>query len=233
MGSTQSLDMAFAMLERWRHNLPTVLSLSREGLSQDPACCLLHMKHNQLLILATRSWLLNAVKERLETTGDAQSPPSLLKVCMAAARHNIRLGRHLLLITEPRKLLHIGLQPLLDAALCVVLQELVYGNNLSSDEAATGNRMIDFVVDVFDQEARLGNHYGRDGARALRQLRVLVMHMSPSYSSSDILRAIDTPDLFGMGGGSAPGQPLPEAGQGSFLYNDLMTAIEDDWQIGH
>jgi hypothetical protein len=36
------------MLDQWLENLPPILQLSEPGLSDDPACCLLHMGYNQV-----------------------------------------------------------------------------------------------------------------------------------------------------------------------------------------
>lgn len=218
------------MLDEWRHGLPTELVLSRDGLSQDPACCLLHMLHNQLLILTTRPWLLRVVQDRLTTSDESKPPPPHIKICMAAARHNVRLARHLLVINQPRKLLHTALHLLLSSGICILMQELVYNWVMTQDEIATGHRMVDFVLETFDAEARMGNLVGRDGSQTLRELRLLLHRVSlaqhaPAVSSSDHLSFAHT-GLSGRYGSAATAYPDVEA------WGGLMRTVDDSWLMG-
>ncbi|KAH8172329.1 fungal specific transcription factor domain-containing protein [Sarocladium implicatum] len=229
LDSSQNADRALAMLDEWRHSLPGDLLLSRDGLSQDPSCCLLHMLHNQLLILATRSWLLRVVQDRL-TTGEEPRPPAPhVKICMAAARHNVRLARHLLIINNPRKLLHQGLQLLLSSAVCILMQELAYTWAMPQDELATGHRMVDFAIETLDADARTGSSFGRDGSHTLRELRLLITQIS--------LGAQSTP------GSSAEQMHLSRTGPSirqdnsdpthAAVLGDLIRTLDDGWMLGH
>jgi hypothetical protein len=231
-GSTHHLDKALALLEDWRHGLPAGLSLTREGLSKDPACCLIHMLHNNLLIVATRSWLLEAVKDRLRSAEEPKPPTPYLKICMAAARHTIRLARHMLLINRPRKLLYSGLHFIYAAAVCVVLQELVYASMMQPEELTAGTRMVDFVIERFEEEARLGSSYGRDNARTLRELRSLVMRIrTPLQSHMEAFQDATRQESFAMGGTPVTDPTPSSLGGESLLYDDLMLMIDVDWQL--
>lgn len=42
------VEKAIEMLERWKADLPPLLQLFDNDLSDDPACCLLHMGYNQV-----------------------------------------------------------------------------------------------------------------------------------------------------------------------------------------
>lgn len=44
----KSLEGEISMLDGWSLNLPPTLRLSSNGLSDDPATCLLHMHYNQV-----------------------------------------------------------------------------------------------------------------------------------------------------------------------------------------
>lgn len=47
-GPVRNLEEAIRLLDEWSLNLPPSLQLSNTGLSDDPACCLLHMSYNQV-----------------------------------------------------------------------------------------------------------------------------------------------------------------------------------------
>lgn len=207
------------MLEHWRNGLSPELSLSSEGLSHDPAVCQLHMMHNQLLILATRSWLLAGVKSSLSME-HPRAPTTYLKICTAAARYNIRLGRHLSLINQSRRLLHTSIYLVLNAAICVLLQELLHHQTMTPVEVTTGHRMVDFVTEKLDEEGNLGNSYARSGANTLRELRGVIVRLIAARSG--LLRG--SMDLRSESGMSMSEEEL-------LSYDDLMGIINHDWHM--
>lgn len=44
----RNVERAIGLLEAWKSALPPRLQLFENGLSDDPACCLLHMNYNQV-----------------------------------------------------------------------------------------------------------------------------------------------------------------------------------------
>lgn len=223
-------DKALAMLDEWRHALPPELVLSRDGLSPDPSCCLLHMMHNHLLILTTRAWLLRVVQDRLTTTEESKPPPPHIKICMAAARHNLRLARHILVINQPRKLLHTGLYLLLNSAVCILMQELVYNWVMTQDEIATGHRMVDFAIETLDNEARIGNLLGRDGSQTLRELRHLMTRVTLGPQG----QGLSTSDQFHFSptDNAVPRDTSQAGGTQIAAWSELIGTIDDGWLLG-
>ncbi|KAF4974317.1 hypothetical protein FZEAL_8767 [Fusarium zealandicum] len=210
----------------------------------------------QLIILTIRPVFFAAVKktfaEKLVTRQSSlSSHPQLVQLrrCVGAAEHNIRLARQILLLNRPRKLLQAGLHFIFNAAICLMLQELVYGDDSPPrDEKARGHD-LDFVIARFEDESRIGSNYGRDCATVLRDLRVLIQRLR---SPVDV-----NPDSFCLG--NAPqvsttydpiqnrttvdiGQQWPEkvtlhglqqpilVEQGHILYDELVSWIDGDWQ---
>lgn len=47
-GPARHSEDAIRMLDQWQEGLPPILQLSSNGMSDDPACCLLHMGYNQV-----------------------------------------------------------------------------------------------------------------------------------------------------------------------------------------
>lgn len=186
-GPVRRPEDALRMLDRWLEDLPPVLQLRGPGLSDDPACCLLHMAYNQLVILAVRPVFFAAVKkafaERLTSRASSLSSHpriGLLGRCVAAADANVRLARHTLALNHPRKLLQAGLHFIFNAAICLMLRALLDAEPRLGRRGGRGRECdLDFVVARFDEEARLGSNYGRDCAAVLRDLRVLVQRLRP------------------------------------------------------
>ncbi|KAM5342801.1 hypothetical protein ACJ41O_013767 [Fusarium nematophilum] len=251
----RNLAEAIGMLDSWRLNLPPSLRLSNNGLSNDPACCLLHMSYNQLIILTIRPVFFAAVKktfaERLVTRQSSlSSHPQLpqLRQCVTAAEHNIRLARQILALNHPRKLLQAGLHFIFNAAICLMLQELVYNKESPPrDEQARGHD-LDFVIARFEDESRIGSNYGRDCATVLRDLRVLVQRLTapvdPHVESARLCNTsqpsttydpIENRTTVDMGQqwpqkvtSEALQQPILVE-QGHILYDELVSWMDGDW----
>lgn len=237
------------MLDRWLEDLPPVLQLRGPGLSDDPACCLLHMAYNQLVILAVRPVFFAAVKkafaERLTSRASSLSSHpriGLLGRCVAAADANVRLARHTLALNHPRKLLQAGLHFIFNAAICLMLRALLDAEPRLGRRGGRGRECdLDFVVARFDEEARLGSNYGRDCAAVLRDLRVLVQRLRPGGEEEE--------DEEGQEGQVQTGyqvvdmgqawtnkvehrgvqQPAIHVEQGHTLYEELVSWMDDDW----
>jgi hypothetical protein len=180
----RSLEGEIRMLDNWSLNLPPTIRLSSNGLSDDPATCLLHMHYNQLIILTIRPVFFALVKksfaEKLVSRQcSLRTHPQLphLKRCIASAEHNIRLARQILLVNQPRKLLQAGLHFIFNAAIVLMLQQLVEDLCPSSRTEKARSLDLDFVIARFEDESRVGSNYGRDCATVLRDLRVLVQRL--------------------------------------------------------
>ena len=268
----RSLEGEISMLDSWSLNLPPSLRLSSNGLSDDPATCLLHMYYNQvcclpmstisapnsvlqLIILTIRPVFFALVKksfaEKLVSRQCSLSThPQLphLKRCIASAEHNIRLARQILLVNHPRKLLQAGLHFIFNAAIVLMLQQLVEDLCPSSRTEKARALDLDFVIARFEDESRVGSNYGRDCATVLRDLRVLVqrlpipvdintatrsMNMNQTSTTYDPIANRTTVDM----GQSWPDKLASEAlqqpilvDQGHMLYNELVSWIDVDWQ---
>ena len=230
------------MLDQWLSSLPASLKLSREGLSDDPAACLLHMGRNELIILALRPLFLAAVKRLFAdqhsllqparpsssstTTTEMQSSSSSmhhLSSSVAAAQRIVRLVRHAMSLSRRRKLLHMGLHHLSTAAVCLQLYELVAGP-IATSTSSGSSADIDFAMQTFATEAGAGNPYARDCAETLHNLSLLVSRLrapvDPRLSAAAAAamghEVMDT-DERGQGAGGAPGGPE--------LYDELMSWV--------
>ncbi|CEI68799.1 unnamed protein product [Fusarium venenatum] len=251
----RSLEGEIRMLDNWSLNLPPTIRLSSNGLSDDPATCLLHMHYNQLIILTIRPVFFTLVKksfaEKLVSRQcSLRTHPQLphLKRCIASAEHNIRLARQILLVNQPRKLLQAGLHFIFNAAIVLMLQQLVEDLCPSSRTEKARSLDLDFVIARFEDESRVGSNYGRDCATVLRDLRVLVqrlpipvdisaatrsVNMSQASTTYDPIANRTTVDM----GQSWPDKLTSEAlqqpilvDQGHMLYNELVSWIDVDWQ---
>ncbi|KAF5670239.1 transcriptional regulatory [Fusarium heterosporum] len=251
----KSLEGEIAMLDDWSLNLPTAVRLSSNGLSDDPATCLLHMHYNQLIILTVRPVFLAFVKksfaEKLVSRQcSSSSHPQLpqLKRCIASAEHNIRLARQILLVNHPRKLLQAGLHFIFNSAIVLMLQQLVEDlcPPSRSDEARSLD--LDFVIARFEDESRVGSNYGRDCATVLRDLRVLVQRLPIPVDMNNVTRSVNmtqasttydpianrtTVDMGQQWSDKLTSEALQQSvviDQGHDLYNELVSWIEVDWQ---
>ncbi|KAF4986080.1 hypothetical protein FGRMN_10995 [Fusarium graminum] len=251
----RSLEGEIAMLDDWSLNLPANVRLSSNGLSDDPATCLLHMHYNQLVILTVRPVFLAFVKksfaEKLVSRQcSSSSHPQLpqLKRCIASAEHNIRLARQILLVNHPRKLLQAGLHFIFNSAIVLMLQQLVEDlcPPSRSDEARSLD--LDFVIARFEDESRVGSNYGRDCATVLRDLRVLVRRLPIPVDMNNVTRSVNmtqasttydpianrtTVDMGQQWSDKLTSEALQQSiviDQGHDLYNELVSWIEVDWQ---
>ncbi|KAG5795270.1 hypothetical protein H9Q69_005681 [Fusarium xylarioides] len=251
----RSLEGEINMLDEWCLKLPPTVQLASNGLSDDPATCLLHMHYNQLIILTIRpvffalvkkSFAEKLVSRQCSLSSHPQLP--LLKRCIASAEHNIQLARQILLVNHPRKLLQAGLHFIFNAAIVLMLQQLVEDLCPSSRSEKARSLDLDFVIGRFEDESRVGSNYGRDCATVLRDLRVLVQRlpipvdMSTATRSVNMTQTTTTYDPIANRTHGDMGQQWSDkltsealqqpilVDQGHILYNELVSWIDVDWQ---
>lgn len=111
----------------------------------------------------------------LSRTGPSTSQDSFLEdgmvqQCITAARKNLQLGQWIRNISPRRTLLHQEAHAIFNAAVVVLLHHLAFmGCEVSNDA-----NDLHFAIEVFQQQAALGNNFGKDCALVLENLRALV-----------------------------------------------------------
>lgn len=234
--ATQSPSKVMWMLGQWKTTLPLRLQLSPDGLSNDPACCMLHMRYNQLVIVATRPLFFIAVKksvaQRLTSqTGSKDDTAQLghLKSCIDAASSNMRLARHFVAINRHRRPLHAMLHYVFSAAVCLILQDLVYPQSTdgSSEETLARSRDIQYGLTTIEQiDSCASDPDGKSCTNTLQDLRVLVARLTASaytdpQAATGPLQALGMPSDFQPPSMHIESEPA--------LYNELVTWMDDDW----
>ncbi|KAL7785914.1 hypothetical protein V8C37DRAFT_412719 [Trichoderma ceciliae] len=237
-GLSKQPDKAIWMLQQWQSTLPPRLQLSPDGLSNDPACCFLHMRYNMLLILAIRPLFLGAVKrsvakrlmvQRIEPSTHSEH----LKLCIAAARRNIRLGRQLTTMDISRKSpLHSEQHYSFNATVCLILEDLISEEEVSEEEKEARNRDIIFGIEV--EEEGLTN-FGQTSSNALRHLWTLAHRLTGSISQTrEVNNALSVeqrlaPPMMT----TLPGYPMPrmQIGEDHALYDELVAWVDDEWPM--
>ncbi|KAK5996500.1 hypothetical protein PT974_01835 [Cladobotryum mycophilum] len=230
-------DKAIWMLQQWQSTLPPLLQLSPDGLSNDPACCLLHMRYNMLIILAIRPLFLSAVKKSVARylmlqPSDVNSQSHHLKFCIAAARRNIRLGRHMRNLDISRKVhLQAESQFIFDATVCLILEDLISEDEVSPEEMEARTQDIAFGIDMEQQSLRLS---GSTRSTTLQQLRLLVDKLTGA-GSMDLTMTLDfEPQMQPAMSMSMPDYTLPprmQIGEDHELYGELMAWVDDEWPM--
>ncbi|KAH8204498.1 hypothetical protein TruAng_001414 [Truncatella angustata] len=184
MTSTSArIENALNLLSSWVSKLPIELRMDGDRLSTDRACCQLHMAYNQLVVLTIRPIFFVAVKkavaERFITRRaynvDKHPQISHIKLCIKAARRNVRLGRWVRDLSTSRKLLSQCLHNLFNAAVILLLNQLL-ADELNEDDALG----IIFVIDCFDAESLGESNYSKDCARVLRDMSALLQRLRNS-----------------------------------------------------
>lgn len=173
------IEKALAWLSQWKANLPLELALS-ESLSYDRAACGLHMIYNQLLILTIRPIFFVAVKKTvadkfIERDWSVKGHPQYQHIqdCIATARDNIKLGRWVRDLSMTKKLLSQDLHHLFNAAIVLLLNQLL-DDNLEMKDSLD----INFVIDVFKEESNGERRdYPKDCARVLEDLKALIQRL--------------------------------------------------------
>lgn len=94
----------------------------------------------------------------------------MVRQCINTARQNLVLGRWVRGLSPRQRLLHQEAHSIFNAAVIVLLHQLAFANAEVSRDAND----IYFAIDVFEQEASLGNNFGIDCSRVLQDLQSLV-----------------------------------------------------------
>ncbi|RBQ66942.1 hypothetical protein FVER14953_04292 [Fusarium verticillioides] len=196
--------------------------------------------------LVKKSFAEKLVSRQCSLSSHPQLP--LLKRCISSAEHNIQLARQILLVNHPRKLLQAGLHFIFNAAIVLMLQQLVEDLCPSSRSEKVRSLDLDFVIGRFEDESRVGSNYGRDCATVLRDLRVLVQRlpipvdMSTATRSVNMTQTTTTYDPIANRSHVDMGQQWSDkltsealqqpilVDQGHILYNELVSWIDVDWQ---
>ncbi|OHE90680.1 fungal specific transcription factor domain-containing protein [Colletotrichum orchidophilum] len=177
-GAARHIDRALQLLENWQSSLPPTLQISPSQPSTDPSCCLLHMAYNQLLILVVRPIFFAAVKktfaERYITSDrhwEFSHHARRISSCSMAAHQNMYLARWMMSLNGgSRKFLQAGLHYVFNAAIVLMLEELVFSPPAESDD-------VNFAIGIFEEEAKTESNYARDCATVLKDLKSLVQRL--------------------------------------------------------
>lgn len=187
---SHKIDNALKMLRTWELLLPSVLQLPDDLKHDDPFCSMLHMAHNQLVVLTTRPIFFAAVKQavaqrvvygKYPQPGDVHGPH--MHACSAAAYRNLLLAQHL--VQSGRKMLQAGLHFIFNAAVILLLNRLmrstpridfgdsdIHSTPITPEEERIESS-IQFAIEVFQAESRTGTHYPRDCYQVLQGLNAL------------------------------------------------------------
>lgn len=95
---------------------------------------------------------------------------AMVRHCIDTARRNLALGRWVRELSPRKRLLHQESHCIFNAAVIVLLHQLAFTDAELPKDASD----VRFAVEVFEQEASLGNNFGIDCAKVLQDLRCLV-----------------------------------------------------------
>jgi hypothetical protein len=238
--SASSIDTALAMLQSWQAQLPPNLQMPGNLSHIDPSCCILHMAHNQLVLLTTRPIFFSAVKQTVaqrvvQSRSPTEQHPQRLHVhlCATTAHRNLLLAQR---ITESsRRLLQAGLHFVFNAAVILLLNRIMSMQGLdighSRPTATTHEQLesgIHFALQTFQNEARTGTNYPKDCYRVLQDLKALTdRYIASRYSAMDQKhdKIHSTGDDF-----SSLGLPTaqPQLGATDGVYEEMMTWVHSD-----
>lgn len=133
----------------------------------------------KLLILTVRPIFFVAVKKAvaerfIRRTFDLDNHPQLghITTCSDAARSNLKLGRWVRDMSKCGKLLSHILHNLFNAAVILLLNQLLLDHVDESDAVD-----IMFVIECFDDEAKGDSNYPKDCARVLRDMGTLIQRL--------------------------------------------------------
>ncbi|KAK4168374.1 high-affinity nicotinic acid transporter [Cladorrhinum sp. PSN259] len=164
-----------------------------EIFTHDRGCLSLHMSHNQLLIISVRPAYLSAVQKAIasivdldklyELNDDPQAPAIL--ACTTAAQRNLRLGWLIRERSPNGKLLIPDLHHIFNAALILIMHQIVSRNfrvSLTSE--------IDWAYDLFAHEAGMGSPFAEDCRDVLGGFRQLAGALHSTVHSMGVKQAL-------------------------------------------
>lgn len=185
-----------------------------------------------LLILAIRPLFLGAVKRSVARRLVVQTAePSMhsehLKLCIAAARRNIRLGRRLTTLNISRKSpLHAEQHYSFNATVCLILEDLISDEEVSEEEREARNSDIIFGIEL--EEDGLTN-FGQTSSNTLRHLWTLARRLTGSMAQTQELlveQRLAPPMMTTHAGYSVP---RIQTGEDHALYDELVAWVDDEW----
>ncbi|VUC37150.1 unnamed protein product [Clonostachys rosea] len=228
--SLQHVEKALHMLHGWNASLPRELCLDYENLSQDRACCVLHLAFNQEIILTTRPIFFIAVKKAVADRYISSRPlqgtddhphAEIMQQIVTTAHNNLRLGRWVRDLSPRQRLLHHEAHAVFNATVVVLLQQLAFANASMSPQ---DKDEIDMAIEIFEKEAASGNNFGSDCARVLQDLTYLVGRVQDQTPIPD--PGSDLPMLYPSAGSEIDGLHSELQGWLDYdflqLYNDHM-----------
>jgi hypothetical protein len=241
--SATSIDTAMTMLQTWQIQLPHILQLPDSLSHPDPSCCILHMAHNQLILLTTRPTFFAAVKQavaqRVVRSGnptDQHSQQLHVRVCLAAASRNLFLAQR---IMSSSRIFQAGLHFIFNAAVILLLNRIMTVQDTQGEStnhgiptAPTNDQLepsIQFAIQTFEDEARTGTNYPKDCCKVLQDLRALTdRYMVSRYPILDQKKITDEvqpaqTDLT-LGFTTAHQQ----MGEPDGIYDEMMTWVQSD-----
>ncbi|KAK1675312.1 fungal-specific transcription factor domain-containing protein [Colletotrichum godetiae] len=180
-GAARHIDRALQLLGSWQSSLPPTLQMSISHPSNDPSCCLLHMAHNQLLILVVRPIFFAAVKKTFaeryitsERRWEFSHHADRISSCSKAAHGNLYLARWMMSLNGgTRKFLQAGLHYVFNAAIILMLEELLVFSPAAEPEDVN----VNFAIGIFEEEAKTESNYARDCATVLKDLKSIVQRL--------------------------------------------------------
>jgi hypothetical protein len=201
--SVDNIDTALEMLRAWRLQLPSFLQMPKDLSHPDPSCCMLHMEHNQLIVLTTRPVFFGAVKQAVaQQIVRGEYPPEDLareghiQACLTAANQSLHLAQRVQ--QSGRRPLQAGLHFVFNAAVILLLKRLMKsrtdpkpGNSdlhtiLEPSVEDQFEANIRFAIKSFEEEAKTGTHYPRDCCKILQDLDALTYRYVTPWKHGDL-----------------------------------------------
>lgn len=186
-----------------------------------------------------------AVAERfIHRTFDLDSHPQLghIRTCSEAARRNLKLGRWVRDLSPSRKLLSQVLHNIFNAAVVLLLHQLLV-DDLDGSDAMD----ILFAIECFDAEAQGDSNYPIDCARVLRDMSTLIQRLrnrdlseiswsGNGTASPASMQQLPATTAYHVGFILNPSEPHMGASQASALSSELMSQLAawihyDDTQV--
>jgi hypothetical protein len=247
-----NIDTALEMLRIWTLQLPACLQMPKDLTHPDPFCCILHMAHNQLIVLTTRPVFFAAVKQavaqqivRGEYLSEDRARQGHIQACLAAANQNLHLAQRA--YQSGRRPLQAGLHFVFNAAVILLLKRLMRsrpdaqpGNSdmhtiLDPSDEDQFEANIRFAVESFEEEAKTGTHYTRDCCRILQDLDALTYrHVTPRKQSDFPYRNVIEYTHGGPQANNKRGSVTdlhtvqPSSNEGLANYDEIITWMRAD-----
>lgn len=247
--SVNSIDTALSMLQAWQSQLPISLQMPDDLSHADPSCCVLHMAHNQLVLLTTRPIFFAAVKQAVaqrivenRTYTERHSQGRHIQACSIAAHRNLLLAQRI--TQSSRKLLQAGMHFVFNAAVILLLNRImsaqdvdvgqVAGHGLTMTPAQIQHESsIHFAIQTFEEEARTGTNYPRDCCRVLQDLRALTeRYLASRYPLLE--QKVMSDHIHASQADNANAYPVdlqmaqPALGESDEIYEEMMTWVQSD-----